>query len=74
MVIIFLVYCILRGITYTPPQGHDGIGTTSRQSHLHGIAFPILPRAVEALQAIARNELVYVQLVSIHMYTYAVHC
>ncbi len=52
------------------PQDQSGIGTTSRQSHLHGIAFPIMPEAVSAIQAMARKELDYVQLVSAYCHSH----
>ena len=49
--------------TSTPSQGHRDIGTSSRQSHLHGISFPMEPDAVDALDRMASKEFVYVQLV-----------
>ena len=54
------------------PQDHVDVGTTSRQSHLHGVAFPINEDALSALKQLHNKELEYVRLVSTacNMYVY----
>jgi len=46
------------------PQGHADIGTSSRQSHLHGISFPMADDVKRALEAMASQQFDYIQLVS----------
>lgn len=41
------------------------IGTQTRQSHLHGVGFPIQPEALGQLERLKRKEIMYVQLVSL---------
>ena len=45
-------------------QDHIDVGTSTRQSHLHGVAFPIDQDALRALQQLHNKELEYVRLVS----------
>ena len=45
-------------------QDHVDVGTATRQSHLHGVAFPIDQDALQALQQLGNKELAYVRLVS----------
>ena len=45
-------------------QDHIDVGTSTRQSHLHGVAFPIEEDALEAIGDIKTGRLQYVQLVS----------
>ena len=51
-------------------QDHTDIGTTTRQSHLHGVAFPVQPDAIDAIQQFRDGRLTYVQLVG----NYSSHC
>lgn len=46
-------------------QDHADIGTGTRQSHLHGVSFPIQPEAVEALKQFQQGSLGYLQLVKL---------
>ena len=50
-------------LSHSSSQGHNDIGTSTRQSHLHGVTFPIQPEAITAIGALTRKELAYVQLV-----------
>jgi len=43
-------------------EDHTDIGTTTRQSHLHGVAFPINQPALDALEELRDGTLSYVQL------------
>lgn len=45
-------------------QDHVDIGTTTRQSHLQGVAFPLQDDAAAAIQDLKRNKIQYLQLVS----------
>ena len=53
-----------RPVLLPPPQDHVDVGTSTRQSHLHGVAFPIDQDALHALQQLGNKELAYVRLVS----------
>ena len=44
-------------------QDHVDVGTTTRQSHLHGVAFPINQDALNALEDFRDGKAGYVQLV-----------
>ena len=62
---IMLSYTLdLSPCSVTPPQDHVDVGTSTRQSHLHGVAFPIDQDALHALQQLWNKELAYVRLVS----------
>ena len=62
---IMLSYTLdLSPCSVTPPQDHVDVGTSTRQSHLHGVAFPIDQDALHALQQLGNKELAYVRLVS----------
>jgi twinfilin-like protein len=43
-------------------EDHIDVGTSTRQSHLHGVAFPIDQDALRALQQLHNKELEYVRL------------
>jgi twinfilin-like protein len=43
-------------------EDHIDIGTTTRHSHLHGVAFPIDQDALQALKQLGSKELCYVRL------------
>lgn len=59
-----ITHCVYVLLPPPPPQDHIDIGTSSRQSHLHGVAFPIEADALEAISDIKTGRLQYVQLVS----------
>ena len=44
-------------------QDHVDVGTSTRQSHLHGVAFPINQDALDALEDFRDGRAGYVQLV-----------
>ena len=44
-------------------QDHTDVGTGTRHSHLHGIAFPVQPQAMTAIQQFKQKEVDYVQMV-----------
>ena len=44
-------------------QDHADVGTSTRQSHLHGVAFPINQDALDALEEFREGRAGYVQLV-----------
>ncbi len=41
-------------------QDHTDVGTGS---HLHGVAFPVQPEALDAIKQFKRNEVTYIQMV-----------
>ena len=45
-------------------QDHIDIGTTTRQSHLHGVAFPIESDVIDALREMKAKRIQYIQLVN----------
>jgi hypothetical protein len=46
-------------------QQHADIGTTTRHSHLHGVAFPVDSDALDALVDMKSGKYDYIQLVSV---------
>ena len=57
-----IAICYCHAFCYT--QDRVDVGTATRQSHLHGVAFPIDQNALQALQQLGNKELAYVRLVS----------
>ena len=45
-------------------QDHADIGTGTRQSHLHGVSFPVQPDAIDALKQFKQGSIGYLQLVN----------
>lgn len=48
---------------FSPTQDHADIGTGTRHSHLHGVAFPVLPEALTAIQQFKNKQVAYIQMV-----------
>ena len=62
------VYIIIVHVSLYPSlwfQDHADIGTSTRQSHLHGVSFPVQPEAIETLKQFQQGSIGYVQLVKL---------